>query len=33
MAGEIFSSLITSVNPNLMNAGSRNGIAIDRIVV
>lgn len=33
MAGEVFSSLITSVNPNLMNAGSRNGIAIDRIIL
>lgn len=33
MAGEVFSSLITSVNPKLMNSGSRNGIAIDRIVL
>lgn len=33
MAGETFSSLITSVNPNVMNAGSRNGIAIDRIIL
>ncbi|MGX2946084.1 peptidoglycan recognition protein family protein [Enterococcus alishanensis] len=33
MAGEIFSSLTTSVNPNAMNAGSRNGVAIDRIIL
>lgn len=33
MAGEVFSGLITSVNPKLMNAGSRNGIAIDRIII
>ena len=33
MAGEVFSSLITSVNPKLMNSSSRNGIAIDRIVI
>lgn len=33
MAGETFSSLITSVNPKLMNSGSRNGITIDRIIL
>lgn len=33
MAGEVFSKLITSVNPKIMNASSRNGIKIDRIVV
>ena len=33
MAGEVFSSLITSVNPNPMNAGSRNGIPIDTIIL
>lgn len=33
MAGEVFSNLITSVNPKIMNSGSRNGITIDRIVL
>ena len=33
MAGEVFSSLITSVNPKVMNSGSRNGIKIDRIIL
>lgn len=33
MAGEIFSKLITSVNPKIMNAGSRNGMKIDRIII
>ena len=33
MAGEVFSKLITSVNPKIMNASSRNGIKIDRIII
>lgn len=33
MSGEVFSKLITSVNPKIMNSGSRNGIKIDRIVI
>ena len=33
MAGEVFSKLITSVNPKIMNSGSRNGIKIDRIIL
>lgn len=33
MAGEVFSKLITSINPKLMNSGSRRGIAIDRIIL
>ena len=33
MAGEVFSSLITSINPKIMNSGSRRGIAIDRIIL
>lgn len=33
MAGEVFSSLTTSVNPKIMNSGSRNGIKIDRIIL
>lgn len=33
MAGEVFSKLITSVNPRVMNASSRNGIKIDRVVI
>lgn len=33
MAGEVFSSLTTSINPYAMNASSRGGVAIDRIVL
>ncbi len=33
MAGEVFSKLITSVNPKIMNASSRGGHKIDRIVI
>ncbi|MDT2648018.1 peptidoglycan recognition family protein [Enterococcus dongliensis] len=33
MAGEVFSNLITSVNPKVMNSGSRQGIKIDRIIL
>lgn len=33
MAGEVFSSLITSVNPKAMNSGSRGGCKIDRIIL
>lgn len=33
MAGEVFSKLITRVNPKIMNAGSRNGMAIDTIII
>ncbi|WP_283680325.1 N-acetylmuramoyl-L-alanine amidase [Lentilactobacillus sp. Marseille-Q4993] len=33
MAREVFSKLITSVNPKVMNASSRNGIKIDRIIL
>ena len=33
MSGEIFSKLITSVNPKIMNSSSRHGVKIDRIVV
>ena len=33
MAGEVFSKLITSVNPKIMNAGSRNGMKIDTIII
>ncbi|MEQ7201098.1 peptidoglycan recognition protein family protein [Enterococcus avium] len=33
MAGEVFSSLITSVNPKVMNSGSRGGCKIDRIIL
>lgn len=33
MAGEVFSKLITSVNPKIMNASSRNGVKIDRVVI
>ncbi|MDT2596793.1 peptidoglycan recognition protein family protein [Enterococcus dongliensis] len=33
MAGEVFSNLITSVNPKAMNSGSRQGIKIDRIIL
>lgn len=33
MAGEVFSKLITSVNPKIMNSGSRGGCKIDRIIL
>ncbi|WP_315306676.1 N-acetylmuramoyl-L-alanine amidase [Enterococcus devriesei] len=33
MAGEVFSNLITSVNPKVMNSGSRGGCKIDRIIL
>jgi N-acetylmuramoyl-L-alanine amidase CwlA len=33
MAGEVFSKLITSVNQDLMNSSSRNGVTIDRVVI
>lgn len=33
MSNSGFSKLITSENPGLMNAGSRNGVRIDRIVI
>ena len=33
MSGEIFSKLITSVNPKIMNSSSRHGAKIDRIII
>ncbi len=33
MAGEVYSKLITSKNPKVMNASSRNGLKIDRIII